>query len=77
MILLRRGEVASMGTPREIINDPEVRSAYLGNTFRGDEFDTPHPQDAKRRPGEEEYTRGRMEFEEGNLPEAMKSFKRT
>ena len=24
---------------REIINDPAVRSAYLGNTFRGDEFD--------------------------------------
>lgn len=27
------------GTPREIINDAEVREAYLASTFKGDEFD--------------------------------------
>lgn len=27
------------GTPREIINDEEVRNAYLASTFKGDEFD--------------------------------------
>lgn len=27
------------GTPREIINNQEVREAYLASTFRGDEFD--------------------------------------
>lgn len=32
------GQVLSSGTPRELINDPQVRETYLGNTFRGDEF---------------------------------------
>ena len=27
------------GDPKSIINDPEVRNAYLASTFRGDEFD--------------------------------------
>ncbi|MHC4589363.1 MAG: ABC transporter ATP-binding protein C-terminal domain-containing protein, partial [Planctomycetota bacterium] len=33
----------SEGTPREIINDPTVREAYLASTFRGDEFDEGPP----------------------------------
>ncbi len=36
--VIHRGHVISSGVPHEIINDPKVREAYLGNTFRGDEF---------------------------------------
>lgn len=38
-LIINDGRVFKEGTPKEIINDPGVRSAYLGNTFRGDEFD--------------------------------------
>jgi lipopolysaccharide export system ATP-binding protein len=38
-LIINDGRVFMQGTPRQIINDPGVRSAYLGNTFRGDEFD--------------------------------------
>jgi len=38
-LIINDGNVFKEGTPREIINDPAVRAAYLGNTFRGDEFD--------------------------------------
>lgn len=38
-LIINDGQVFCEGTPRQIINDPAVRSAYLGNTFRGDEFD--------------------------------------
>ncbi len=38
-LIINEGQVFKEGTPRQIINDPSVRSAYLGNTFRGDEFD--------------------------------------
>ena len=37
--IINDGQVFKEGTPKEIINDAGVRSAYLGNTFRGDEFD--------------------------------------
>ncbi|HZZ44334.1 MAG TPA: LPS export ABC transporter ATP-binding protein [Tepidisphaeraceae bacterium] len=37
-LIINDGVVFKEGTPREIINDAQVRSAYLGNTFRGDEF---------------------------------------
>lgn len=37
-LIINDGRVFKQGTPKEIINDPGVRSAYLGNTFRGDEF---------------------------------------
>jgi lipopolysaccharide export system ATP-binding protein len=33
------GKVFAHGTPREIINNEEVKKLYLGSTFRGDEFD--------------------------------------
>jgi len=36
--VIHRGNVVCSGTPAQIINDPVVREAYLGNTFRGDEF---------------------------------------
>jgi lipopolysaccharide export system ATP-binding protein len=38
-LIVGDGRVKKEGTPREIINDPGVRAEYLGNTFRGDEFD--------------------------------------
>jgi lipopolysaccharide export system ATP-binding protein len=37
-LIITDGQVQFEGTPRQVINDPGVRSAYLGNTFRGDEF---------------------------------------
>ncbi|HEY7089289.1 MAG TPA: LPS export ABC transporter ATP-binding protein [Tepidisphaeraceae bacterium] len=37
-LIIDNGRVFMEGTPRQIINDPGVRSAYLGNTFKGDEF---------------------------------------
>ena len=40
-LIINDGQKIKEGTPREIINDPHVRSAYLGNTFKGDEFDAP------------------------------------
>ncbi len=33
------GEVFAEGTPKEIINNEQVRKLYLGSTFQGDEFD--------------------------------------
>jgi lipopolysaccharide export system ATP-binding protein len=38
-LIIADGQVFKDGTPKQIINDQEVRNAYLGNTFRGDEFD--------------------------------------
>jgi lipopolysaccharide export system ATP-binding protein len=37
-LIISDGRVQFEGRPKEVINDPGVRSAYLGNTFRGDEF---------------------------------------
>ena len=37
--IIHKGRNLREGTPREIINDPMVRDAYLASTFRGDEFD--------------------------------------
>jgi lipopolysaccharide export system ATP-binding protein len=36
--VIHEGQVVSAGTPHELVNDPRVRETYLGNTFRGDEF---------------------------------------
>jgi lipopolysaccharide export system ATP-binding protein len=33
------GKVFAAGTPREIINNEQVKKLYLGSTFKGDEFD--------------------------------------
>jgi lipopolysaccharide export system ATP-binding protein len=33
------GKVLREGAPRDLVNDEMVRKAYLGHTFRGDEFD--------------------------------------
>jgi lipopolysaccharide export system ATP-binding protein len=35
------GKKLAEGTPRSLINDDLVKRAYLGNLFRGDEFDDP------------------------------------
>jgi lipopolysaccharide export system ATP-binding protein len=40
-LIVHDGAKFAEGTPRQIINDQAVKSAYLGNTFRGDEFDEP------------------------------------
>ena len=40
-LIIDNGQVFAEGTPKQIINNPAVRHAYLGNTFRGDEFDGP------------------------------------
>jgi lipopolysaccharide export system ATP-binding protein len=36
--IIHEGKNLREGSPREIINDPMVRDAYLASTFRGDEF---------------------------------------
>jgi lipopolysaccharide export system ATP-binding protein len=38
-LIVSNGKLIAEGTPKEIINNPLVRTEYLGNTFRGDEFD--------------------------------------
>ena len=38
-LIIADGKLIAQGTPREIINNELVRREYLGNTFRGDEFD--------------------------------------
>ena len=37
--IISEGKVFFDGTPRQIINDLQVRKLYLGSTFKGDEFD--------------------------------------
>jgi len=37
--IIHEGQVIAEGSPRELINNQTVREAYLGSTFRGDEFD--------------------------------------
>ncbi|MBX3383106.1 MAG: LPS export ABC transporter ATP-binding protein [Phycisphaeraceae bacterium] len=39
--IIVEGKKLAEGTPRDLINDATVRSAYLGSLFRGDEFDAP------------------------------------
>jgi lipopolysaccharide export system ATP-binding protein len=38
-MIIDDGEVFAEGTPKEIINNEQVKAKYLGNTFRGNEFD--------------------------------------
>jgi lipopolysaccharide export system ATP-binding protein len=38
-LIISNGEMIAEGTPKEVINNELVRSEYLGNTFKGDEFD--------------------------------------
>jgi len=37
--IIVEGQVIAQGTPRALINDEKVKKAYLGNLFRGDEFE--------------------------------------
>ncbi|MHC4415126.1 MAG: LPS export ABC transporter ATP-binding protein [Planctomycetota bacterium] len=46
--IIHDGKNLREGTPREIINDPLVREAYLASTFRGDEFDERPHRPSKR-----------------------------
>ncbi len=39
--ILVEGRILASGKPRTLIQNQTVRSEYLGNTFRGDEFDKP------------------------------------
>jgi lipopolysaccharide export system ATP-binding protein len=38
-LIINEGLKIAEGSPKEIINNPQVRDAYLGETFEGDEFD--------------------------------------
>jgi lipopolysaccharide export system ATP-binding protein len=38
-LIINDGLKLAEGPPKDIINNPKVRSAYLGRTFKGDEFD--------------------------------------
>jgi lipopolysaccharide export system ATP-binding protein len=38
-LIIGDGKVFAEGTPKQIINNQQVRAEYLGNTFKGDEFD--------------------------------------
>src|SRR3954465_11372937 len=38
-LIINDGLKLAEGRPRDIINDPRVKEAYLGKTFEGDEFD--------------------------------------
>lgn len=46
--IINEGRVLAEGTPHELINNDLVRRAYLGNLFRGDEFE-PMRNDADAR----------------------------
>ena len=37
--IINEGQVLREGKPRDLVRDELVRRTYLGNTFRGDEFD--------------------------------------
>lgn len=37
--IIHEGRLLAEGTPRDIVHNAAVRDTYLGNTFRGDEFD--------------------------------------
>ena len=39
--IMTNGRVLAEGTPKQLINSQQVRNAYLGSMFRGDEFDEP------------------------------------
>lgn len=41
--IIVEGRKLAEDTPRALINDPQVKRAYLGNLFRGDEFDHAAP----------------------------------
>lgn len=41
--ILVEGRILAAGTPQSLIQNDLVRSEYLGNTFRGDEFDQRSP----------------------------------
>jgi lipopolysaccharide export system ATP-binding protein len=38
-LIINDGLKLAEGVPKDIINNPRVREAYLGKTFAGDEFD--------------------------------------
>ncbi len=37
--IINEGKVLATGTPKELVNNKLVRETYLGQSFRGDEFD--------------------------------------
>lgn len=46
--IIADGRKLAEGSPRTLINDPMVKRAYLGNLFRGDEFDDGVPAELVR-----------------------------
>lgn len=47
--IIHDGEQLAEGRPAEIVRNQLVRQTYLGNSFRGDEFDVPTPRGARAR----------------------------
>ncbi|MCK4871993.1 MAG: LPS export ABC transporter ATP-binding protein [Phycisphaerales bacterium] len=41
--IIDQGRIFAEGTPKELINNQDVRNVYLGSLFRGDEFDDRTP----------------------------------
>ncbi|MDO8303209.1 MAG: hypothetical protein Q7T18_08205, partial [Sedimentisphaerales bacterium] len=46
--IIDHGKVIASGSPAEIIKNEVVRKSYLGNTFKGDEFDDDAGQPVKK-----------------------------
>jgi len=54
--IMDEGKVLREGTPRQLINDPLVRRTYLGDTFKGTEFDESRDESKPKRSSKKKNT---------------------